>query len=284
MKLTIASALLFASFTLVPIGKLLAQQVPAKTQKLGYIEPFQMFDNLYYVGDKWVSSYLLVTDLGLILIDTLDMPYSRWIPENIRLLGFEPSQIKYILITHPHSDHVAGAGYLQQKYQAKVVMLEQGLDMLKQQSNKHKFIQPKVNVFPKDSETLTLGDTTVTFYDTPGHTKGCMSLAFDVLDKGKTHKALAVCGNGTNFKGVELAKHYMQSVSQLKKLVTSTPKFEVNLATHPHLGQIFERRTKLQSGSAIHPYVDHKALLGFLFTLEQRGRQKLKHELELDAN
>lgn len=103
MSSTLSKLLLLGILGAVPIDDLMAQPAPAKTEKQGYVEPFQMFDNLFYIGDKWTSSYLLVTDQGLVVIDTLDMPYSKWLPDNIRKLGFNPQDVKYLLITHPHS-------------------------------------------------------------------------------------------------------------------------------------------------------------------------------------
>lgn len=52
------------------------QSIPAMNEKSGYVEPFQMFDNVYYVGDKWGSAYAIATSEGLVLIDTLDFPFS----------------------------------------------------------------------------------------------------------------------------------------------------------------------------------------------------------------
>lgn len=65
--------------------------------KNGYVEPFQMFDNVYYVGDKWVSSYAIDTYDGLVIIDTLDSPYSKWVPINLEKPGLEDKPITHIL-------------------------------------------------------------------------------------------------------------------------------------------------------------------------------------------
>ncbi|RSD30040.1 MBL fold metallo-hydrolase [Vibrio pectenicida] len=100
----------------------LKEKIPDKTEENGYVEPFKMFDDLYYVGDKWVSSYLVTTSDGLVLIDSLDSPYGRWIPQNIEKLGFNPKDIRYIFITHGHSDHVGSAEYIQRHFGAKVIM------------------------------------------------------------------------------------------------------------------------------------------------------------------
>lgn len=278
MSSTLSKLLLLAILGAVPIGDLMAHAVPAKTEKQGYVEPLQMFDNLFYIGDKWTSAYLLVTEQGLVVIDTLDMPYSKWLPDNIRKLGFNPQDVKYLLITHPHSDHVAGAGFLQSLLQAKVVMSSQGMNLLSAQSVKYNFTMPTINWSPADKDSLTLGDNYINFYQTPGHAEGCMSFTFEVRDKGKTYKALVVCGNGTNFTGKLLAANYVKSVNTLKRLVEQDQSIQINLATHPHLAQLFERKEQ-QNPAQVNAFVDRKGLLGFLLMLEQRGQLKLKQEL-----
>jgi metallo-beta-lactamase class B len=70
--------------------------------------PFKVFDNVYYVGICWVSAWLLKTSDGLVLIDTLYEPYTDRLLENIKKLGFDPADIKLILVTHGHFDHAGG--------------------------------------------------------------------------------------------------------------------------------------------------------------------------------
>ena len=86
------------------------------------IEPFQIFDNLYYVGIEWVGSYLLVTTDGLILIDSLHGPYVETSAEHIRALGFDPADVRYVLGTYGHFDHVGGHAYYQQTFGSRVGM------------------------------------------------------------------------------------------------------------------------------------------------------------------
>lgn len=241
----------------------------------GYIEPFKIFDNVYYVGDKWVSSYLIVGKQGLVLIDTLDMPYSKWLPQNITKLGFDPTNLNYIIITHPHSDHVAGAGYLQRLFGAKVVMDENGLDLLKQQSKKHGFLTPKLEIFPKDNERLKLSGQDITFYHTPGHTQGCMSLELMVKDGKNEYRAFVVCGNGTNFNGEAQALNYLESVTRIERLINKEPKVSVNLASHPHLGQLLLRHEQ-QKTSTVNTFVDQSGVQYFVRLLKKRGQQKLR--------
>ena len=70
------------------------------------VAPFKVFDNLYYVGAKWVSAWLLETDQGLILFDALYDELTDLVIESIRELGFDPNDIRYLIVSHAHYDHI----------------------------------------------------------------------------------------------------------------------------------------------------------------------------------
>ncbi|MDW6005446.1 MBL fold metallo-hydrolase [Vibrio mangrovi] len=254
--------------------------IPEKTTKNGYVEPFQMFDDVFYVGDKWVSSYLIKTSAGLVLVDTLESPYGRWIPDNIRSLGLDPNEIKYIFITHGHSDHVGNAEYLQSKYGSKIVISYEDYLLAKELSAKSSgqalFKVPHVESFTKDGDEIVVGNTAFKFYLTPGHTKGCLSIDFFVTENGIRHRAFIVGGNGTNFSGSELAHRYVESVARIKAISQSEPVVEVNLANHPRMNQLFERKNRAVKG--VNPFIDSKGFQDFVATLEARGAKKLQEE------
>jgi glyoxylase-like metal-dependent hydrolase (beta-lactamase superfamily II) len=88
------------------------------------VEPFQVFDNLYYVGAKWVAAWLLETDQGLILFDSLYGDLTDLVIDGIRELGFDPDDVRYIIITHAHYDHIGGARRFQEEFGSVVMMTE----------------------------------------------------------------------------------------------------------------------------------------------------------------
>lgn len=256
--------------------------MPAEDPKKGYVEPFRLFDNVYYVGDKWVSSYVIETSAGLILVDALESPYGRWIPGNIQKLGLDPADIQYIVITHGHSDHLAGAQYLQSKYGSKVVMAAADLDLARQQAVKSRsdeygtFTLPEFELVEEDGTTLTLGDTSLKLYLTPGHTQGSMSLEFFARADDNRYRAFIVGGMGTNFEGRDLAEKYLASVHRIRELASEMPEVQVNLANHPHMAQLFERRKRATEEGSMAPYVDKQGFLQLLDTLEGRGTEKMQ--------
>src|SRR6185436_12957332 len=103
----------------------------------------------------------------------------------LKKLGLDPAAIKYVVISHAHRDHVGGAWYLQERYGARVVMSAPDWDLLERTAGT--WPKAKRDMMATDGQRLTLGDTTLTFYMTPGHTPGTMSTLVPVRDGGKPH-------------------------------------------------------------------------------------------------
>src|SRR5213078_3233727 len=94
------------------------------------IEPFKVFDNLYYVGPGYVSVWLLTTPEGNILFDTAQEPYVDWVIGNIRKVGVDPKSIRYIILSHGHLDHVGGAAKIQEVSGARVLAVAEDWKMI----------------------------------------------------------------------------------------------------------------------------------------------------------
>jgi len=253
--------------------------LPEMNDKNGYVAPFQMFDDVYYVGDKWVSSYAVETNTGLVIIDTLDFPYSKWIPINLKKLGLENRPVTHILATHGHSDHVGGAQYLQEMYASKVVMTLKGHELAIEQAEKskgiHKFSPPRVDIIVKDGMTLNIGGKAFKFYKTPGHTEGDFSLDFMVQDNGVTHRAFVVGGHSLNAKKPELANQFFESMERIREIALKPPVVTVNLSNHPHKNDLFANRDRRDSGAAANPFISKYNFFMFLDQQESLAKEKL---------
>ena len=105
--------------------------VSAPARDTWYAEPAKVFDNLYFVGGKVHSSWALTTREGIILIDTI-YPYNseELIIGGMQKVGLDPKNIKYVLISHAHTDHIGGAEMLQNRYGVRVVMGGPDWDMV----------------------------------------------------------------------------------------------------------------------------------------------------------
>jgi len=151
-----------------------------------FAEPAKVFDNLYFVGGKIHSAWALKTRDGIILFDTI-YPYNseELIVGGMRKLGLDPKDIKYVVVSHAHQDHIGGAEMLQKRYGAHVVMTGPDWALVEKVPNRFKTMAPKRDMVAVDGMKLSLGESTVNIWFTPGHTDGTMSFTFQVLDRGK---------------------------------------------------------------------------------------------------
>jgi metallo-beta-lactamase class B len=277
-KRTIMRKIIFVSFTWCVLQLLSCGQygVYDSAKK---VAPFKMFDDLYYVGNDQVSAYLLTTSDGLILIDALYGNYTKDILQSLRELGFDPRQIKFILCTHGHFDHYEGADTLQKLTHARIGMTDpdwliaEGKVQNEYASQRGRL---KRDLVIGDGDSLTLGNTTLSFYVTPGHTLGVLSMAFPVRDGKTTYRAFLFGGVGLNFSGVEQTQLYLQSIDRLSRMKD----IQVNITNHPFQGRIFERETllKQRKDGELNPYVDPKAFQVWLIELRNAAEKKLETE------
>jgi metallo-beta-lactamase class B len=177
-----------------------------KLSKEPPLQPMQVMDDLYFLGNAWTASWALKTSDGLIIIDALDNADEarQYIEGGLEKLGLKPADIKYVVVSHAHGDHYGGASYLKDKFGAHVVMSDIDWKVFDDPSFDPKRVPmfgppPKRDVAVKDGETLKLGDATLTFHVIPGHTLGTLATMFTVHDQGKPHNAVAWGGTAYNF-------------------------------------------------------------------------------------
>ena len=165
-----------------------------------YTEPARVFDNLYFVGGKIHSAWAMTTKEGIILFDTI-YPYNseELIIGGMKKLGLDPGDIKYLIVSHAHGDHIGGAEMLQTRYGMRVVMAGPDWDLVEKYPNRYKTMAPKRDIVATDGMKLTLGESTVTITHTPGHTPGTLSYTFQVFDKGRPVNVAYSGGTAFNF-------------------------------------------------------------------------------------
>src|SRR5437879_4047738 len=174
--MTLFTAIFIACQILFAVAQENSKPVPA----------FQVFDNLYYVGLDSICAYILKTSGGLILIDTLYEEFADQIPKSMQQVKLNPKDIKYIIVTHAHTDHTGGANALQALTGARVGMAELDWQMngtgtyMSSRGERRQFKPIRRDLVIKEGDTLTLADTTIKFYITPGHTPGVTSIEFPV--------------------------------------------------------------------------------------------------------
>ena len=233
----------------------------APARETWYADPAKVFDNLYFVGGKVHSSWALTTSEGIILFDTI-YPYNSetLIIDGLQRLGLNARDIKYVLISHAHADHIGGAQMLQERYGARVVMGAPDWRLVEMYPNRYKTMAPKRDIVATDGMRLTLGDTSVTIWETPGHTPGTLSYIFTVRDNGRPVNVAYSGGTAFNFvnntpdPGIQNFQTYINSQRHMADEAAAT-RATVLLSNHSEFDNAVNRNKMIAGrGNGPHPY------------------------------
>jgi metallo-beta-lactamase class B len=246
------------------------------------IAPYKAFDNVYYVGICWVSAWLITSPNGHVLIDTLYGPFTGQMLGNIRATGFDPKDIKLVVVTHGHFDHAGGIGQLKSELApgTRFAMTQEGWREGAEDSVSHprfpwKMIEPDIVL--TDGQTIAVGDVAIQAFETPGHSMGTASFAFDARDGARTYRAFTVGGLGLNrIRGPEQVEAFIASLKRIRTLTQDGARpVELHLTTHGFATGLNEAKDRLKTRKAgdPHPLVD---LPGFRRQLDdfQAGAEK----------
>ncbi len=244
-----------------------------------YVEPFRIFDNVYYVGIDWVAAYLIDTGEGLILIDSLYGKWVRPLVANISKLGFNPADVKYVINTHGHFDHAGGSAFFQKVYGSRVVMTKEDWDLTAEKPDIAQFYMPvpQLDIVATDGDVIELGDTQIELFNTPGHTEGVLTLRYKVRDGDIEYTAVTLGGVGLNFSGVVRTESYIASYERLQSIQDGV---SVSLPNHARMAGVFARAEQLAARKPgdPHPFVDPEAYKAGLATFIANARTKLDQE------
>jgi metallo-beta-lactamase class B len=251
-----------------------AREVPARDT--WYNPPAKVFDNAYFVGTKFHGAWAIQTSEGLIVIDALfDYAVKDSVVEGLRKLGLNPATTKYLIISHGHGDHHGGAKYLQDEFGPRVVMGAPDWDLV---AKNPRDPIPRRDMVASDAQKVTLGDTTVTLYATPGHTAGTLSLIIPVKDGGREH-LLATWGGTAVGRNTPAAavKAYVDSAVRYRALLAKLG-VEGIISNHTDYDSTL---TKIQALAARKPGERHPFLTGaesvkrYMTVVEEAGRATL---------
>jgi len=257
-----------------------ANGVPMDDYARHKVEPFKVFDNLYYIGMDNISAWALTTSEGIILFEAMMVAnWEQTVVDGLEKLGLDPKDIEFIVIGHAHNDHWGGAAFLQQRYGAEVLMGEPDWD--------HMLTWPQIGTpapIPhkdrgvRDGDTLTLGDTTVRFVATPGHTPGTISSLIPLQDGETWHMAAYWGGVSMSFLPPDGLEEYIGSTY---KLQNADPETDVELTNHPWGDGTFIKFEALKNREPgdPHPYVTgHDGVKHWLETVRKCTRAVLSEK------
>ena len=218
-----------------------------------------MFDNLYFIGNDAMACYLLDTSDGLVLLDCMEHGFFKYIENGIQSLGFDPAELKYILITHGHVDHYGDSNLFREKYGTKLYMSEKDEQYASDTSIPFSPARPGLN-YPMDGhlrggEDFICGETAIKIYDTPGHTPGCVSMIITAYDEKRSCKIALWGGTGTpqamSDRKIQLDSCDYFAQCALKEGVVG------EITNHPFVDNTIERLNVLRNivDGVPHPFV-----------------------------
>src|SRR5665213_1900593 len=232
-----------------------------------YAEGGQVFDNLYMLTTKTNSAWAVKTAAGIILLDTL-FSYAAQdeIVDGLKKVGLDPADIKYIVISHAHGDHDGAVKFLQDTYHPHVILAPKDWELAARQATPYSH-----DMDATDGQKLTLGDTTITIYFTPGHTVGTLSFLVPVKDHGVPHVAMewggtALSGNTSK----EMLQSYISNASRMKDIADGSGA-DVIIGNHTEYNDAMARleRTKERKPGEPNPWVVGKDEVGKYLTVVQ---------------
>lgn len=248
--------------------------------------PYQVFDNVWWVGITWVSSWAVKTDDGWVLIDTTHEPFVDFLLENLRTAGIALDDIKLVLMTHGHFDHVGGYARLKPLLKhARFAMTERGWEEAFSNARASRGtpgawdMPEEKDLVVRDGEKLRCGNSVFTVLETPGHTWGTASYMYDVRRGDRSWRAVTVGGQGLNaIDGPDQVRAFMNSMDRLGE---DSLNIEVDLTAHPFSTGLTEMIPTIRAlkSSDPHPLVNRTAYLERLKRIREGAAERLKVEL-----
>ncbi len=245
----------------------LARNMGSEADRTAQFPPHRIIGNVYYVGTTTLSSFLVVTPQGNILIDST---YERNVPtiaKSVADLGFKFSDVKILLGNHAHGDHQEGDALVKQMTGAQVMVMAEDVPAL--QAMKPGGKEHPIDRVLHDADTVTLGDTTLTAHLTPGHTRGCTTWTTTVQEGGKAYNVMFGCSlRPPAVVTPELADEFNRAFKTVRALPC-----DVQLGDHGAQYNMREKFANLKDGGP-NPFIDPASC-----TLEADVEEAMFHAL-----
>ncbi len=278
--------LLPAVFLLSCVAPVLAQDAAERIAWNRPLKPFRIAGNIYYVGATNVSSYLITSPEGHILLDSGLPETVSHIQHNVTQLGFKMADIKILINSHAHFDHAGGLAELKRLTGAKLLISEGDAEQVSKGGrgdfawgDDYTYEPATVDRLLRDQDKVQLGGVTMVARITPGHTRGCTTWTMTVREGAKDLNVVIV--GSTTIPGYKLRKNqkyprivedYAYSFALLRSL-----KCDVFLAPHGNFFELIEKSQKLASGRR-NPFIDPASYQKFIDNTETAYRRQLKEE------
>src|SRR6266496_3517135 len=228
--------------------------------------PYRIIGNIHYVGTKEIAQYLITTREGHILLDSGFEASVPRLAANVRALGFRFEDVKILLTSHAHIDHVQGHALVRRLTGATVMVSAADAPVVATggkgepvYGGVYAWTPCPVDRVAADGERVTLGGTTLVAHITPGHTRGATTWTMEVTEGGRTLSVVffpsANVNPGVRLVGnaryPEIAADFRRSFSVWKSLPCDVP-----LGSHGYFYDMEAKRRRLSSDGGANPFID----------------------------
>ncbi len=240
---------------------------PSREHQLEAWPPHQIIDNVWYVGTRNLGSFLIATGEGHILVNANDEETLPLVRRSVEELDFAWSDIRIILGSHAHADHMSATSLARAETGAKVMVMRQDIPLLVQMTPRGQ--AQWIDRVLDQGDTVTLGGTTLTAHLTPGHTPGTTTWTFSATEGGRDYQVVILGGatatprTDTTDPGIQ--KQFHRAFIELRSL-----KCDVPLGPHTPIHHMEQKYALLQEGSELNPFIDPSGCQDEL-ALSERG-------------
>jgi metallo-beta-lactamase class B len=252
------------------------------------VKPYRIIGNVWYVGASDVSSFLITTSKGHILLDSGFAETVPQIKQNLAQLGFKLADVKILINSHAHPDHAGGLAELKELTGAKLMATEASAALLESggkddsQGSKTPYKPVKADRVLRDGDQVELGEVRLTARLTPGHTRGGTTWTMKVSEEGKQYDVVipnSVSAPGYNLvnndKYPNIADDYRRTFQILKSLSC-----DVFLAPHGWDFSMKEKMARMEQGTKTNPFIDLAGYQEFVAKGERNFQKALEEQTQ----
>jgi metallo-beta-lactamase class B len=263
--------------------ELFQRNIGTREQQDKQFPPHKMIGNIYYVGTETLASFLIATPQGHILINSM---YERNVPtikKSVEDLGFKFSDVRIILGSHAHADHMEADAMMKEMTGAQVMAMSEDVPAL--QAMKPGGKAHPIDKVLHDGDQVTLGGTTLIAHLTAGHTMGCTTWTMKAQEGGRSYDVVIIGSVGVN-PGMRLvgnagyptiAEDFMRSFKVLRALPADVP-----LGSHPGMFNMAPKHARLASGGP-NPYIDPQGYKAEIDLVEATFKSVLEEQRKTAA-
>ena len=243
-------------------------------QERGYVHPFRIFGNVWYVGDSWVCVHLIDTGDGLLLLDSGNIGATAMLVNAIWEADFRPADVRWIIHSHGHLDHIGAACFFKRMFGTKLFLGAPDAEMFRTRpalsfmqaayNAQEGLFEPDVEI--NDGDRLVLGGMTFDCRLVPGHTAGCVALFFDAHDGDKTLRCGYYGGFGFNTLSRSFLESFGMDVDKARQTYLASlakvrdEKVEIFLGNHcANNDTLGRRKRQLENPDGPNPFIDSDA-------------------------